>query len=96
MGIFKKIGEFLKKLTSSDLGQAAEQIYIDKLGALAQASLQAVKEKDPQLASDIVHTVARWAPYLADAAKQTGTDIDDKIVEELVEQIKDFDPADDV
>jgi len=93
MSIFKKIGEFLKKVTSSDLGQAAEQIYIDKLGNLFQAALQATKDKDPDLAQDIVKTVARWAPYLGEAAKKTNTDIDDKVVAELVEQIQAFDTA---
>ncbi len=96
MNIFKAIGAFLKKVGSSDLGQAAEQIYIDKVGVLFQTALQGAKEKDPQLATDIVQTLHRWAPYLVEAALKTDTDIDDKAVSELKEQIAAFDPNDDV
>lgn len=89
--IFKAIGNFLKKVGSSDLGQAAEQIYIDKAGVLFQTALVDVKAKDPQLAQDIDLTLVRFSPYLVAAAKKTGTDIDDKLVAELEEQLAAFD-----
>lgn len=88
--IFKAIGSFFKKVSQSDLGQAAEQIYVDKLGALFLGALESANEKDPQLAQDITATLSRWAPYLAEAAAKTGTDIDDKVVAELQEQIAIF------
>jgi hypothetical protein len=89
--IFKSIGKFIKHVTSSDIGQVAEEIYIEKLGNLFQTALQDTKAKDPDLAQDIVKTLAKWAPYLAEAAKKTGTDIDDKVVAELLEEIVAFD-----
>ncbi len=91
MSIFSKIGDFLKKISQSEVGQVAEQVYINKLGDLFQSALQDAKAKDPVLAQSIVKTLAAWLPYLAEAAKKTGTDIDDKIVVELQNEIVAFD-----
>jgi hypothetical protein len=90
MSFFSKFFGFLAKAEKNPIGQVAEGMAVQRVGQLFENALEATKVKDPALADSVVKTFKAWTPYLADAAAKTTPEFDDKLVQELVDELNEF------
>jgi hypothetical protein len=93
--MFKKIGEFLKKLLGSQagevIGEAVEAPALHKLDDILDQSLEHFYEKNPKACALLVTSFYPFVDTVVeDLAAKTNTKYDDDAVATIKKEIEDF------